>query len=201
MRSGFSRDYPRFRQQQPSTDKHRINRDITALEVRVIGSGGEQLGVLRTRDAIQKAEEEGLDLVEVAGTAKPPVCKILDYGKLKYREQKKEAALRKNTGPTVKEIRVRYNTDKHDLETKMRNAKKFILEGDRVRFEMRFKGREASYQDLGKAIFQNIIAQLSEVAVVEESTPLIGLKMILVFVPKGHQKEKEKVVVAGGRSR
>jgi len=190
MRPSYSRDN-RFRQSQ-STEKHRINRDILALEVRVIGSDGSQLGVLRTREAIQVAEDEGLDLVEVAPEAKPPVCKILNYGKFKYKEQKKEAALRKNTGPTIKEIRLRYSTDKHDLETKIKSAKRFIAEGDKVKFEMRFRGREVVYQEIGKEIFKSVIEQLSEVAVLEESTPLLGQKMILIFVPKNQVKIVKK---------
>lgn len=189
MRSSFSRDFSRFRQQAEKNEKHRINRDITVPEVRVISADGEPLGILKTRDALMRAEEAGLDLVEVAPEAKPPVCKILDYGKLKYKEQKKEAAARKRSAvQVVKELRVRYNTDKHDLETKVRNAKKFIAEGDRVRFEMRFKGREVVYQELGKAIFQQIVEQLSDVAVVDEAPPMQGPKMILVFAPKGQAK-------------
>ena len=186
MRPSFSRDN-RFRQPQ-NTEKHRINRDILALEVRVIGSDGAQLGVLKTREAIQIAEDEGLDLVEVAPEAKPPVCKILNYGKFKYKEQKKEAALRKNTGPTIKEIRLRYSTDKHDLETKIKNAKRFIAEGDKVKFEMRFRGREVVYQDMGREIFKSVIEQMNEVATLEESTPLLGQKMLLIFVPKSQAK-------------
>jgi len=186
MRPSYSRDN-RFRQPQ-SNEKHRINRDILALEVRVIGADGSQLGVLRTREAIQVAEDEGLDLVEVAPEAKPPVCKILNYGKFKYKEQKKESALRKNTGPTIKEIRLRYSTDKHDLETKIKSAKRFINEGDKVKFEMRFRGREVVYQEIGREIFKSVIEQLSDVAVLEESTPLLGQKMILIFVPKAQVK-------------
>lgn len=167
MRPSYSRDN-RFRQQQ-SNEKHRINRDIIA-QVRVIAADGAQLGVLRTREAIQIAEDDGLDLVEVAPEAKPPVCKILNYGKFKYREQKKEAALRKNTGPTIKEIRLRYSTDKHDLETKVKNARRFIDEGDKVKFEMRFRGREVVYQEIGREIFKKVVEQLTDIAVLEEST-------------------------------
>ena len=190
MRPSYSRDN-RFRQQQ-SNEKHRINRDILALEVRVIAADGAQLGVLRTREAIQIAEDDGLDLVEVAPEAKPPVCKILNYGKFKYREQKKEAALRKNTGPTIKEIRLRYSTDKHDLETKVKNARRFIDEGDKVKFEMRFRGREVVYQEIGREIFKKVVEQLTDIAVLEESTPLLGQKMIMIFVPKAQAKAAKK---------
>jgi translation initiation factor IF-3 len=163
-------------------EKHIINDRIRAFEVRVIGSDGSQLGVMNTRDAIALAESEGFDLVEVAPEAKPPVCKILDYGKLKYKEQKKKG---KKTAQTVtKELRLRYNTDSHDLDTKVRNARKFIEDGDKVKFEMRFKGRESIYEELGKDIFKQIIENLSDLAVVEENSPLIGQRMIMVFGPK-----------------
>jgi translation initiation factor IF-3 len=181
----------KFREKQESSlDKHVINEQIRAREVRVIGPTGEQLGVLPIQEARRVAEEAGLDLVEVAGDANPPVCRILDYGKLKYREQKKAAEARKrSTTHTVKELRVRYSTDSHDLDTKIRNARKFISEGDRVRFQMRFRGREAVYRDLGTEIFNKIAALLEDIASVEEQTPLIGNKMHLVLAPKGQAKQ------------
>lgn len=166
-------------------DKYSINEYITATQVRVIGADGAQLGIILTREAVRMAEELGLDLVEVAPEASPPVCRILDYGKLKYREQKKAADARKKAAVhTVKELRVRYNTDKHDLETKVRLAKKFIEEGDKVRFQMRFKGRESVYRDLGESVFKSIGESLAEIAQVEESTPLIGQRMTITFGPK-----------------
>jgi len=190
MRPSYSRDFNRFRQSEKN-EKHRLNRDIGVPEVRVIGADGSQLGVLKTRDALAIAEEAGLDLVEVAPEAKPPVCKILDYGKLKYKEQKKEAATRKKSSvQVVKELRIRYNTDKHDLETKVRNARKFLEEGDRVRFEMRFRGREIVYRELGEQIFKQIIAELAETGVVDEAPPMQGPKMIVIFAPKGVAKPK-----------
>ena len=146
-------------------DKHRINNKITATEVRVVGSDGSQLGVLPIAKALEVAEEQGLDLVEVAGAAKPPVCRILDYGKLKYKEQKKAAEARKKTSTaTVKEIRIRYRTESHDLDTKVRKARKFLEGGDRVRFQMRFRGREVVYRDLGEETFKKVAELLEEVA-------------------------------------
>ena len=166
-------------------DKHRVNEQITAYEVRLIGAEGSQLGVIPTREALRIAEEDGLDLVEVAGNAVPPVCRILDYGKLKYREQKKAAEARKRSMThTVKEIRVRYSTDSHDLETKVRAARKFLTEGDRVRFQMRFRGREVVYKELGDQIFKQIAEMLQDVGAVDESTPLLNQKMTITFVPK-----------------
>jgi translation initiation factor IF-3 len=172
-------------------EKHRINEQITAHEVRLIGAEGNQVGVISTREALRIAEDDGLDLVEVAPEASPPVCRILDYGKLKYREQKKAAEARKRgTTHVVKEIRVRYSTDTHDLETKVRAARKFLLAGDRVRFQMRFRGREAAYKELGVEIFKQIEEMLKEVGVVDESTPLMGQKMMVTFVPKGATSAK-----------
>ena len=166
-------------------EKHSVNEEITARELRLIGANGEQHGVVRREVALRMAEDAGLDLVEVAPDAAPPVCRLLDYGKLRYREQKKAAEARKrSTQHTVKELRVRYNTDRHDMETKVRNARRFIEDGDRVRFQMRFKGREVVYQDLGRAILDQITEQLQDIAVVDESTPLIGTRMILSFAPK-----------------
>lgn len=176
----------RLPEKAPSSfDKHNINEDIKVPQVRVIGLDGEQLGVLKTRDAIKLAEDAGVDLVEVATSADPPVCRLLDYGKLKYREQKKAAEARKRSAThVVKEIRMRYNTDSHDLETKVRNARKFLQGGDRVRFQMRFRGREVTYHDLGKQIFQQVLEMLADVAAVEETTPLLGQRMTMTVVPK-----------------
>jgi len=146
---------------------------------------------MRTRDAQQLADDAGVDLVEVAPEGKPPVCKILDYGKLKYREQKRIAAARKKAAvQVVKEIRLRYSTDEHDLETKIRAARNFIDEGDRVRFEMRFKGREIVYQDLGRQMYDKVIKALADVAAVDEMPPMQGPKMILILAPKGQAKSK-----------
>ncbi len=171
-------------------EKHRINEQITAHEVRLIGAEGNQLGVISTREALRMAEEDGLDLVEVAAGASPPVCRILDYGKLKYREQKKAAEARKrSTTHTVKELRVRYSTDTHDLETKIRAARRFLQDGDRVRFQMRFRGREVVYKNLGEEIFKQIEEMLKDVGAVEETSPLMGQKMMVTFVPKSAAKQ------------
>lgn len=170
-------------------DKYNINEQISAPQVRVIGLDGAQLGILNTREAIRSAEELGVDLVEVAPEGNPPVCRLLDYGKLKYREQKKAADARKKAAThSVKELRVRYNTDKHDLETKIRNARKFIEEGDKVRFQMRFKGRESVYKELGEQVFKQIAEILGDIAAVEEFTPLLGQRMTMTIGPKGSAK-------------
>lgn len=174
----------RFNRPVAPPDTHRINEFIIAKEVRVILPDGEQAGILQLRDALQKAQELELDLVEVAPQAKPPVCKILDYGKFKYKEQKKEAEAKKNrTENTVKELRLRYRTDSGDLEVKLKHAREFLAEGDKVKFVMRFKGREAMYIDLGKAKFDQIVERLADVAVVDERSPAFGRQMHITFAP------------------
>lgn len=166
-------------------NKHRINEEITAREVMVVGPEGEQFGVMNTSAALLKAEELGVDLVEVAATAQPPVCKLLDYGKLKYREQKKIAEARKRTAThVIKELRLRYSTDDHDLETKLKKARQFLEDGDRVRFQMRFRGREVVYRDLGQKIFDEVAQRLEDLAAIEETSPLMGNKMSIVFAPR-----------------
>ncbi len=183
------RPYKPREKPKDTSDNHAINEYITAPQVRVIGVDGAQLGILITREALRMAEELGVDLVEVAPEAKPPVCRLLDYGKLKYREQKKAADARKKAAThSVKELRVRYNTDKHDLETKVRNARKFIEEGDKVRFQMRFKGRESVYRDLGEDMFKHIAELLNDISAVEEFTPLMGQRMTMTIGPKGSGK-------------
>lgn len=179
---------PRFPRRDLPPDAHRINHRITAKEVRVISDSGEQLGVMALRDALLLAEQSELDLVEVAGTANPPVCRIMDYGKFKYREQKKEAeARKKRTENTVKELRVRYITDSGDLEVKLRQAREFLAEGDKVKFSMRFKGREIAYLNLGREKFDIIKERLSDVASVDERSPTSGRMIYIVFAP---QKKK-----------
>lgn len=189
MNTPFSPRPPRFprgpRPQHQPADKHRINHRITAREVRVIvDSTGEQLGVLQTKAAVTLAEEKGLDLVEISPQANPPVCKIMDYGKFKYREAKKEAEARKNRSETtVKELRIRYRTDSGDLETKLKHAREFLEAGDKVKFSMKFKGREAMYVNLGREKFAQISERLKDVGKVDESSPIHGNFIYIVFAP------------------
>ena len=167
------------------SEKYLLNEQITEPEVRVIGLDGEQIGIIKTTEAIARAEEEGVDLVAVAPEAKPPVCKLLDYGKLKYKEQKKQAEARKKTAThTVKELRIRYSTEQNDLDTKIRKARNFLEGGDRVRFLMRFKGREVVYKDLGRETLNKVIEILDDVALVEDYSPLQGNKIIVTLAPK-----------------
>ena len=182
---GFYRGKRGTRGVRENPDQHRINRRITAREVRLIAESGEQLGVKSTLQAIQIAEDAGLDLVEVAPEAKPPVCRLMDYGKFKYREQKKAAEARKKRSEvTLKELRIRYRTDTGDLDTKLRQAREFLEEGDKVKFSMRFRGREVMYLDLGMEKFGHIAEQLADVADIDEQSPPMGRQIHIVFTPK-----------------
>lgn len=179
--SGFRGSYPR-RDLPP--DIHRINNRILAKEVRVISQSGEQLGIFATKEALNMAEQADLDLVEVAPQANPPVCKIMDYGKFKYREQKKEAeARKKRTEQDTKELRIRYITDVGDLETKLKQAREFIEEGNKVKFTMRFRGREIAYLDLGAKKFDLLVERLQDIADVDERSRVLGRMMYIVFAP------------------
>ena len=164
-------------------DEHRINERIYTPEVRLIAEDGEQLGVLPTAQALKLAEERNLDLVEVAPTAKPPVCRLMDYGKFKYKEQKKQAeARKKQTEVLTKELRVRYITDAGDLEVKLRKAREIIAEGNKVKFSMRFKGREIAYVDIGLEKFREINEALKDIAVVDERSTA-GKQIHIIFAP------------------
>ena len=158
---------------------------IKVKEVRVISSEGEQLGVLDTRDAIRRAEELGLDLVEVAPTAKPPVCRIMDFGKYKYELAKKAHESRKNqTVIVVKEIKLRPRTDDHDVEFKTNNIKRFLSEGNKVKVSVMFRGREMAHTEQGRAVLNEIVAQLQNEAVIEQHPRMEGRNMTLLLSPK-----------------
>ncbi len=158
---------------------------ITVPKVLVIGASGEKLGVVDTDSALAMAEEEGLDLVEVSPHVSPPVCKILDYGKLKYQEQKKASEARKRQKTVdVKEIKMRPNIDKHDYDVKMRSVTKFIGEGDKVKVTMRFRGREMAHQELGMQVLTRVRDEVDEIAKVEASPKLEGRQMMMVLAPR-----------------
>lgn len=140
--------------------------------------------MLITAQALKVAEERLLDLVEVSPNSDPPVCKLMDYGKFKYKEQKKEAEARKKRVETsIKELRIRYRTDSGDLETKLKKAREFLAEGDKVKFSMRFRGREVMYIDLGLEKFSEISQRLSDVATIDERSPARGRQIYMVFAP------------------
>jgi translation initiation factor IF-3 len=153
--------------------------------VRCIDPDGEQLGVLDTFDAIRKAEDFGLDLVEVQPNADPPVCKILDYGKFKYEAQKRaNEARKKQKIIEVKEIKLRPNIDEHDYQVKMRNVQKFLNAGDKVKVTLRFRGREMAHQELGANVLTRVREETDEVAKVEAMPKMEGRQMIMVLAPK-----------------
>jgi translation initiation factor IF-3 len=155
---------------------------IRAREVRVISSEGEQLGILSVREAIAKAEELGLDLVEVAPTAVPPVCRIMDFGKYKYELNKKANESRKHqTVIEVKEVKFRPRTDDHDIDFKLNNIKRFLGEGDKVKVTVMFRGREMAHPELGRAILDRIVQELQSLAVVEQSARMEGRNMFLML--------------------
>jgi translation initiation factor IF-3 len=163
----------------------RINFQIKVKEVRVISSEGEQLGILDTREAIKKAEELGLDLVEVAPTAKPPVCRIMDFGKYKYELSKKAQESRKHQSViVVKEIKLRPRTDEHDIQFKMNNIKRFLAEGNKVKVTVMFRGREMAHTVHGKAVLDRIVNDLQNDAVIESPPRMEGRNMTMMIGAK-----------------
>jgi len=162
----------------------RSNNRISSPEVQVIGSDGDNLGILNTNEAISMAKEQGLDLIEIAPNAKPPVCKIIDMGKFKYDAQKKaNVARKKQKIVLVKEIKMRPVTETHDYEFKVKNAKKFIGKGDKVKFTIRFKGRELQHSHLGKELMNKIKLDMQDVGKVELDSKFDGKQMIMVIQP------------------
>ncbi|MEW5893038.1 MAG: translation initiation factor IF-3 [Pseudomonadota bacterium] len=163
----------------------RINGEIDAPEVRLIGSDGEQLGVVSLREAMLKAEDAELDLVEIAPTANPPVCRIMDYGKYKYQEQKRQhEAKLKQKQIQVKEVKFRPGTDENDYQIKLRNMTRFLEEGDKVKVTLRFRGREMAHQEFGVAQLKRIETDLAELGTVEQFPKLEGRQMVMVMAPK-----------------
>ena len=169
----------------PVQDGPRINGAIRVPQVRCIDPDGNQLGILDTREALSKAEEFGLDLVEVQPNAEPPVCKILDYGKYKYEAQKRaNEARKKQKTIDVKEIKFRPNIDEHDYQVKMRNMTKFLNGGDKVKVTLRFRGREMAHQELGANVLARVREETEEFAKVEAMPKMEGRQMVMVLAPR-----------------
>jgi len=163
----------------------RTNEQITASEVRVISSTGKQLGIISIREALNHAEDEGFDLVEVSPAANPPVCKIIDYGKLKYREQKsKKEAKKKQKTIEVKEIKMRPGIDTHDYNVKVKALSKFISGGNKVKVSMRFRGREMEHQNLGFNLLKKLTEEVVEYAKVEVPPKSEGKQIMMILVPQ-----------------
>ena len=162
-----------------------INEQIRDREVRLIGEEGEQLGVMSSREAQKLADEAGLDLVKIAPTAKPPVCKIVDYGKYRYEQARKEKEARKKQKTIeIKEIRLSPNIDTNDLNTKINAAKKFLTKGDKVKVTLRFRGREMAHMNASKHILDDFAEALTEIAVVEKPAKVEGRSMTRVLAEK-----------------
>lgn len=166
-------------------DSTRVNDKIKSPKVRLIDENGEMVGVVSTREAIDMAKEAGLDLVEVSPNAEPPVCKILDYGKYKYQLQKKQAEARKKQKiVTLKELKIRPGIEENDYQVKLRSARKFIEEEDKVKITMRFKGREMAHQDLGMKLFERIKEDLSDITKVDFGPKMEGRQAVMIVSPK-----------------
>ncbi|MEK9684036.1 MAG: translation initiation factor IF-3 [Rhodospirillaceae bacterium] len=169
----------------PLKDDRRVNEAIEASEVRLVGADGEVLGVVAIGEALKKAEAAGLDLVEMAANSSPPVCKILDYGKLKFLDQKRKAEARKKQKTIeVKEIKMRPGIDQHDYDVKMRSMRRFLDDGDKVKVTLRFRGRELAHQQLGMRVLERVQTDLEEESKVEQFPKMEGRQMIMVIAPK-----------------
>ncbi len=162
----------------------RVNDEIDAPQVRLIGPEGQQVGIVPLRQALAVAEEAGLDLVEIAPTANPPVCKVMDYGKYKYQEQKKaQEARAKQKQIQVKEIKIRPGTDENDYQIKLRNLRRFLADGDKAKVTLRFRGREMAHQELGMRQLERIQQDLADIGMVEQMPKLEGRQMVMVIAP------------------
>ena len=175
---------PNYFQRRSKPQGPKANERIKALDVQVIGSEGKNLGVMQLKQAIQLAKDEGLDLIEISPNANPPVCKIMDMGKYKYDLQKKaNQAKKKQKIVSLKEIKLRPGTEIHDYNFKIKNAKKFITKGDKVKFTVKFKGREMQHVELGKNLMSRIIEDTKDIAKVETHPKFEGRQMIMIIQP------------------
>jgi translation initiation factor IF-3 len=162
-----------------------VNGEISAPQVRLVGEEGEQLGIVSLREALAAADDAGLDLVEIAPMAAPPVCKLMDFGKFKYQEQKKAHEARsKQKQVQVKEVKLRPGTDENDYQIKLRNLKRFLDEGDKCKVTLRFRGREMAHQEIGMRQLERIKADLEELGQVEQMPKMEGRQMVMVIAPK-----------------
>jgi len=168
----------------------RVNREIRVPKVRLIDETGSQVGVVPTREAQTKAQEAGLDLVEVVPNSTPPVCKIMDYGKFRYDQTKKEKESRKSQKQIkVKEVKVKPNIDDHDLQTKLRRAKEFLEKGDKVKLTCSFRGREMAHPEIGEALIRRICGELEELGAPEAPSKRMGRFLTVVVAPRSRKKK------------
>lgn len=172
-----------------SRESLRINGEIHIREVRVTSATGEQLGIMPTREAMRLAEEQHLDLVEVAPKARPPVCRIMDFGKYRYEQQKREKEARKKQKViTIKEVKLRPNIEQHDYEVKLKHAMRFLGEGNKVKVTIMFRGRELSHPELGQEILGRVAEDLKDSIIVDRKPKLEGRNMIMIVAPKAASK-------------
>jgi translation initiation factor IF-3 len=165
--------------------KHRLNREITAPEVRLNGPDNEPLGIVNLQEALRLAGEYDVDLVEIAPTANPPVCRLMDYGKFKYQEQKRAAeAKAKQHVIDIKEVKFRPGTDEGDYQIKLRNLRRFLEDGDKGKVTLRFRGREITHQEIGMRLLERVRDDLADISVVEHMPKLEGRQMVMVLAPK-----------------
>ena len=169
----------------------KVNREIRAPKVRVIGHTGEQMGVISIQEALAMADAEGLDLVEIVPGSSPPVCKIINFGKFRYDQTKREKESKKSQHQVkVKEVKLKPNTDEHDLETKLRHAREFIAKGNKVKVTCTFRGREMAHPEIGEKMMQKFCGDLEDVAMLESPIKMMGRILITVLAP-GAKKKKE----------
>lgn len=170
-----------------------INEEIRDREVRVIDTNGEQLGVMLTRKALELAEEKGLDLVKIVPNAKPPVCKLIDYDKYRYEQAKREREIRKNQKVvSLKEVQLSATIEENDIQTKAKNAIRFLKDGDKVKVSIRFRGRQITHTEIGLQVMQDFVKRVQDVAVVERKPLVEGRHMIMILAPKDPSKETAK---------
>jgi translation initiation factor IF-3 len=170
-----------------------VNERIRVPEVRLIDEEGEHIGVLRTREALEMARERGYDLVEVQPNANPPVCRLMDYGKYRYEESRREReSRRRQRTAALKEVRLRPKIDDHDLDTKARQARKFLQSGSKVKLSVLFRGREIAHQDIGRTLLQRVAEQLSDQSSVDQAPHMEGRSMVMLLCPAGEVKSAEQ---------
>lgn len=169
----------------------RINEEIRVREIRLVSSDGQQLGVVPIKEGLRIAVEQGFDLVEVAPQAKPPVCRIMDYGKYKYEQSKRDRDARKKQKVIeIKELKLRPKIEDHDFQVKVKNAQRFLADGDKVKVTMMFRGREISHSELGRSLSLKFFKQLEEQAIMEKEPKIEGRNMIMVLAPKNQEQPK-----------
>ncbi|MGI6412301.1 MAG: translation initiation factor IF-3 [Syntrophomonadaceae bacterium] len=171
----------------------RINEEIRVKEVRLVSDTGEQLGIMPIHKALELSLEKGLDLVEIAPSAKPPVCRMMDYGKFKFEQSKRDKEARKKQKViSVKEVKMRPNIDENDFQVKARNARKFLSAGDKVKLTIMFKGRQITHPELGERLSIRMAEQLADISNVEKNPRVEGKNMVTIFMPKTDSEKKEE---------